>query len=202
MKRTFRILGGIVRLLLVAGSIQAADPRAAGNLTPSPSNIPENLKEYYYTGLAPEKLSYAIDLWYDAVLKGDDGQAGRNELTMLNLVREDIDSTRLALMQFSEYYERTQKEALVLDSTAPHGQYLPTLQKLDEDIYSSVWEIYKNKERLYDAIKRSPYPSNKYRLITDYIDVLRRQVGLPRLKVVASGDHLTNQGQQGSSQEE
>ncbi|MFZ1684873.1 MAG: hypothetical protein WAU88_12205 [Candidatus Zixiibacteriota bacterium] len=202
MKHALRIVGGIARLLLLAASIQAADPQPLVGGNPSQGSVPDNLKEYYYSGLAPEKLSYSIDLWYDAVLKGDNGHADRYELSMVNMVQEDIDSTRLALMQFSQYYERTQKEALVLDSTAPHGQYLPTLEKLDEEIYSSAWEIYKDKQRLFDAIRQSNAPSNKYRLITDYIDVLRRQIGLPKLKVVASREHLTDQGQQGSRQEE
>ncbi len=189
-------------VLGLAGAIYAADPKPLAD-SPTATNIPENLKEYYYSGLAPEKLSYAIDLWYDAVLKGDDGKASRYEFSMLNIVRQDIDSTGMALAQFEQYYHQTESEALRLDSTAPHGAYLPVLEKLDQDIYSEIWKIYKTKQQIFDAIQHSAFPSNKYRLITDYIDVLRRQIGLPRLKVVYSGRPPvpTPQGQQGSSVE-
>lgn len=202
MTRRFWSLTILPGALLLAGAIYAADPKPLAD-SPTSNNIPENLKEYYYSGLAPEKLAYAIDLWYDAVLKGDDGKVSRYEYSMLNIVRQDLDSTGMALAQFEQYYHQTESDALRLDSTAPHGAYLPVLEKLDKDIYSEVWKIYQTKQKLFDAIQHSAFPSNKYRLITDYIDVLRRQIGLPRLKIVYSGQTpvSTPQGQQGSSQE-
>jgi hypothetical protein len=202
MVSRFRLLLIFLGVLLIAGALLAADPKPLTSESTA-TNIPDNLKDYYYTGLAPEKLSYAIDLWYDAVLKGDDRRTDRFEYVMLEMVHQDLDSTRLALAQFSQYYERTKAEAVLLDSTAPHGAYLPVLEKLDQDVYSEVWQIYRTKEKLYEAIQHSPFPSNKYRLITDYIDVLRRQIGLPKLKIVynANGHSSSPQGQQGSPQE-
>jgi hypothetical protein len=198
----FRIVLILLGMLLSFSALYASDPKPLASESTS-ANIPDNLKDYYYTGLAPEKLSYSIDLWYDAVLKGDDRRADRYEYAMVDMVRKDIDSTLLALTQFGEYYKRTQSEAVKLDSTAPHGAYLPVLEKLDQDVYSEVWQIYKTKEQLYQAIQRSPFPSNRYRLMTDYIDVLRRQIGLPKLKIVYDAKaHLSSpQGQQGSPQE-
>jgi hypothetical protein len=202
MLARFRLILFVTAALMVAAGAHAADPRPIADNSSS-SNIPESLQEYYYSGLAPERLSYAIDLWYDAVLKGDTRRADRFEFNMLQLVHQDLDSTYLALAQFNQYYKQTQSEALKLDSTAPHGAYLPVLEKLDDDVYSAVWEVYQNKQKLYDQLQHSQFPSNKYRLITDYIDVLRRQIGLPRLKIVYNDKvHSSNpQGQQGSHPE-
>jgi len=148
-------------------------------------NIPAPLQEYYYAGLEPEKLAYCIDLWYDAALKGDNGKAAHFELMIHEILRADLDSTRQALSLFGRQLDESQKAELALDSgNVLNNKFSPEILEAQE-LYGQEWENYKAKERLVGTISSSGSFSNKYRLMSDYIEVLRRDIGLPKLKYAA-----------------
>jgi len=149
-------------------------------------NIPEPLQEYYYTGLEPERLAYCIDLWYDAALKGDNSKAAKYEKMIHDILRTDLDSTRQALSLFGRQLDESQKAEIVQDSVVPlNYKFSPEILEAQE-LYDQEWESYKAKERLVVTIQSSGSFSNKYRLMSDYIEVLRRDIGLPKLKYAAS----------------
>jgi len=149
-------------------------------------NIPEPLQEYYYAGLEPEKLAYCIDLWYDAALKGDKTKAAQFEQMINDILRTDLDSTRQALSLFGRQLDESQKAELARDSSsALNNKFSPEILEAQE-LYGVEWKSYKSKERLVESIAGSGSFSNKYRLMSDYIEVLRRDVGLPKLKYAAS----------------
>ena len=179
----------IVRIAsLAALTISAAD-------RPSETRaIPEPLKEYYYSGLAPNRLAYAVDLWYDAVLKGDEPRVTAREKDILGLIQQDVDSTNLVLEQFRQLLWQAQVASVVMPDTGQSlSDDLPLLEYLNRDRYSYEVDLYKTKEKLVAAIRRSDAFSNKYRLISDYIEVLRRQVGLPKLKLAGAPKSATAQ---------
>lgn len=172
------IAGSAVALAL---SVSASEPQA------KKQPIPEPLKEYYYSGMAPDQLAYAVDVWYDAVLKGDQPRIALTEQSMLALLQRDLDSTTYVVDQFRQLLWQAQVASVVLPDTGQSlSDDLPVLELLDREHFSYALDICKTKERLVTAIRRSDAISNKYRLISDYIEVLRRQVGLPKLKLAGN----------------
>ncbi|PWB70389.1 hypothetical protein C3F09_09145 [candidate division GN15 bacterium] len=172
----------LAALLALAGLVIAADQ----NQPPSkePVSIPEPLQEYYYTGLEPEKLAYCIDLWYDAALKGDKGKSAKYEQMIDDILRGDLDSTRQALSLFARQLDQRQQAEIALDSTILNDKFSPEVIEAQE-LYGREWDSYKAKAKIAGTIQSSASFSNKYRLMSDYIEVLRRDVGLPKLKYAA-----------------
>ena len=176
-----------VALLIVGIASLAALTVSAADRPSGTRVIPEPLKEYYYSGLAPNRLAYAVDLWYDAVLKGDEPRVTAREKALLGLIQQDVDSTNLVLEQFRQLLWQAQVASVVMPDTGQSlSDDLPLLEYLNRDRYSYEVDICKTKEKLVAAIRRSEAFSNKYRLISDYIEVLRRQVGLPKLKLAGA----------------
>jgi len=170
----------IVALFLAVG-VATAGPKNQPS-DKSLVQVPAKLQEYYYGGLAPEKLAYAIDLWYDAALKGNKSQAARLDETIQNLMRADLDSTRRALSLFGRQMDEAQRAEIAVDSNCVlTGQFSADVDQARE-IYSQGWTLYKVKNKLVDKIIAPTSLSHKYRLMSDYIEVLRREVGLPKLR--------------------
>ena len=177
-----RILSLVTGLLLVLALSVAAEDKGEQS-----QSIPEPLKEYYYSGLAPNRLAYAVDVWYDAVLKGDQERIALSEQSMLALLQQDLDSTTYVVEQFRQLLWQAQVASVSLpDSEESLSDDYPVLDHLNREHFSYAVDLCKTKERLVTAIRRSSAISNKYRLISDYIEVLRRQVGLPKLKLAGS----------------
>ncbi len=170
--------------LIVGAAVAMAISVSAGESGEQKQPIPEPLKEYYYSGLAPDQLAYAVDLWYDAVLKGDQPRLVQAEQSMLALLQRDLDSTAYVVEQFRQLLWQAQVASVVLPDTGQSlSDDLPVLEFVNREHFSYAIDLCKTKERLVTAIRRSGAISNKYRLISDYIEVLRRQVGLPKLKL-------------------
>lgn len=189
MKRRRGILGwSTVGLVLLATAGMAGDqPQRQGNVQQqSLLPIPPPLQEYYYGGLEPKRLAYALDLWYDAVLKGDDDQVADRESILFGLLQQDVDSTGRVLRMFNALLARAEADATRLDTGQSLSDDYPLLEALNRDIYSEAWDVYKNKQKLLTAVRRSGSISNKYRLMSDYIEVLRREIGLPRLRLATT----------------
>ena len=170
-------------ILALAGLAFAGDK--GNGESKSAVNIPGPLQEYYYTGLEPERLAYCIDLWYDAALKGDNSKAAKYEKLIHDILRSDLDSTRQALSLFGRQLDESQRAEFTQDSDIPlNYKFSPEILEAQE-LYDQEWESYKAKEKLVGTIRNSGSYSNKYRLMSDYIEVLRRDIGLPKLKYAA-----------------
>ena len=190
-----------MKTLTIAAALALAGLAFAGEMNTEDAvqsvSIPQPLQEYYYGGLAPEKLAYCIDLWYDAALKGDKGNASKYEQMINDILRTDLDSTRQELSLFGKQLDEFQKAELLQDSTnASTYKFSPEILDAQE-MYGHEWECYKSKERLAGTIRNTDSFSNKYRLMSDYIEVLRRDIGLPKLKYAAG---QSKAGQNSASQ--
>ncbi len=173
----------IAAMLALAGFAFAADKNPPNSK--EAVNIPEPLQEYYYTGLEPEKLAYCIDLWYDAALKGEKGKAAKYEQMIDDILRTDLDSTRQALSMFARQLDEYQKAEMAQDSSILNDKFSPEVIEAQE-LYSQEWNHYKTKAKIAGTIQTSASFTNKYRLMSDYIEVLRRDLGLPKLKYAAN----------------
>jgi hypothetical protein len=121
---------------------------------------------------AVDSLNLAVDQWYDAVLAGDDGRVREREMQLLKSLLIDIDQAQERVRQLSSQLAADNQSARIDSALHPLKD---SLVQLNETLQS--------KRVLVDAITSTDAFSNKYRLLGDYVGLLRREVGLPKLKL-------------------
>jgi len=127
-----------------------------------------------------DNLLHEIDLWYDAVLDGNGKDMDRHESGILQIVRDDLDGSQAAV-QFC-----ARQAALAGDLT---GVSMDAVSDARVDARSVEFRqslsIQRSKEQKSRAFIETETSSNKYRLISDYVDILRKQLGMPKLKLAS-----------------
>lgn len=169
-----KALAGAAILIALAGPVAAV----AGESKASSDTcilVPESLRQYYAEGQTPVRLAYAIDLWHDACLKVDAGQVSEFEGKIFSLLSVDLSADQQLLGLCSPYREATSRRTGGSDSVG--------VISLDSETYAQTYDLVQAKVRLYQSIAQSNSFSNKYRLLWDYIELTRRQLGLPRLRL-------------------
>ena len=114
-----------------------------------------------------EGLSHAMDLWYDAILKGDQALAGRYEKLLDNVLTEDISAAELAC-------DRLEKKS---DSDRMQHARVECQQETDR-----VRLLIQEKKELARQIRAGASFDEKYRRLGIYINLLRRELGMPKVK--------------------
>jgi hypothetical protein len=150
--------------------VMAVDPGTAAD---SCQAIPEALRAYYDKGPASERLAYGIDLWYDAVLKGDEVNGRKYEAKIDEFLQQDLSTDE----QFVDAVTR-----LAVAELYPNSGLADSSVKA---LFGETCELLHCKQALVKAWNRSESMSNKYRLLGDYIQLLRRELGLPKLRLAA-----------------
>lgn len=152
---------GIALSVAADPSIKPADSQSVQTTTPADS------------------LNQAVDRWYEATLAGDNGKTRAYEQRLVHLLAADIDRTRAELNTLTTHVADHSSDSLV-------GPLPPdSLTNSIRDSLSFLKDRVRLKRMLLDAITQSDAFSNKYRLLGDYVDLLRREVGLPKLKLAA-----------------
>ena len=127
-----------------------------------------------------DNLLHEIDLWYDAVLDGNGKDMDRHESGILQIVRDDLDGSQ-ATVQFC-----AKQAALAGELT---GVSMEAVSGAGVDARSAEFRrslsILRSKEQKSRAFIETETSSNKYRLISDYVDILRKQLGMPKLKLAS-----------------
>ena len=187
------VLVGIVVLIALASpaALVAGDCRASSDTS---LLVPESLREYYGTGDLPEKLAYSIDLWHDASLKSDEKRAAECETRIQALLAIDIAADQL-LLGISTPHRSVSAREMANRS----GDSLGWIS-LDMETFNQTYDIVYAKQRLYESIKVSSSFSNRYRLLWDYIELTRRELGLPRLRLALSDRATTREVSAGNLQ--
>ncbi len=143
-------------------SIKPADSQSVQSITPA------------------ESLSQAVDRWYEATLAGDNGKTRECEQRLVKLLAADIDRTQNELNLLTTHLTDKSSDSLI-GPLPPDSQANPI-----RDSLSILKDKVRLKRMLLGAITQSDAFSNKYRLLGDYVDLLRREVGLPKLKLAAN----------------
>lgn len=173
MTRPISLFISAAALLLGLSAAQAGQlagsrplPRQPLEKPPSSAALATTLKQ----------LTSTIDLWHDAVLKGNDDDRRHFEGALQDLMQEDLASSKRGL----RFYAR--QSALAVPRTKPltHTDK-DKVERSDE--FKRELAVFNSKEHLWRSFTRTNAFSNKYRLISDYIDVLRRQLNMPRIQL-------------------
>ena len=173
MKPTVSVV--LIALLALLSPAWAADP---------PSSAPNDefgpWQEYSLEGALTE-LEVDYGLWLETTLSGVQPEVDRLEKAMFALVNYDI--------YVSQEKVRALAKAAAVKSwqDKPDSLAQPSDEALDLQIAISSLNA---KESLYRSINKTKAFSNKYRLLGDYINLLRRELELPRLKLAT--EKVTN----------
>jgi len=145
--------------------------------------IRQDKKELGATSATYTKLSSNIDRWVEANLKGNDKKAQNYEEVILELIGADITSTRRMIEQHKAEVLRSTREYNSLHNT--RVARCDDRADLREDVsdLNQAKQLLSVKERLASTLKQSTAFSNKYRLLGDYLEVLRRELGITRVEL-------------------
>lgn len=137
-----------------------------------------------------QKLSYTIDLWHDANLKGDNKRIYKFHSQLSKILKDDIRST-------SDQVGRCENDAnsSVREFSRGHRKWSERVDdrrdmKDDRSDLKRARETLKIKQRVMASFVKSPTFSGKYRLLGDYIEIVRRELGMTRVELVGDVEWL------------
>ena len=163
--------------MILLGSVSAelsVGSEAKAAITTSP--------EQYSPEQVVAELQTEYDLWLEAVLAGDDQEADRLEKNLLGMVNYDILVARELVREMAR--------AVALSAEVDEGQPTGPDEAKDGSVgqkeFSRAIACLNIREALCRSLDRTDAFSNKYRLLGDYIDLLRRELKMPRLKLAVS----------------
>ncbi|MFZ5980626.1 MAG: hypothetical protein ACOYVF_08320, partial [Candidatus Zixiibacteriota bacterium] len=126
-----------------------------------------------------EHLSLHIDLWHDANLKNDKEKVEIFASVIDDIINEDIADSKMAIRNFAQ--------RAVLENTDPgDGEKNPSVdfdRVKSSELFKKIVESMSVKKKLADALNRTEAFSNKYRLLNDYLYVLREEIRFTRVEV-------------------
>ena len=129
-----------------------------------------------------DSVTFLMEEWYQAVLNGSDSESSDLEKQILRLLTIDLNQTRERLMKILA--SAPQREQSTDASFAKVDSGANSLNDSVEFLRSAV----NVKRLLVESIAKSDAFSYKYRLLGDYVELIRRDVGLPKLKLASEKD--------------
>jgi hypothetical protein len=166
MRQTFTLV--LIALLATASVVWATDP------PPATGASTDAVWQEYSLEAALTELEVDYGLWLEVTLSGVEPEVNRLEKTMMDLVNFDIyisqEKVRELAKETAEQSWREKRDTLVQKTN------------VDDSLQAAIARL-NTKEALYRSIKKTGAFSNKYRLLGDYINLLRRELELPRLKL-------------------
>jgi len=150
-------------------------------------------QELRNTKVAFDQLICTINLWHDANLKQDNKMIRKYEAAIFELIRTDLASSRRVVQQHEAEVRRSAREY-----NRPYNTRVGSRDDRN-DLHDDVQDHYrasqllKRKEHLAASLFRATAFSNKYRLLDDYAEVLRRELGMNRIEI-AEDVHEIHEG--------
>lgn len=120
------------------------------------------------------------ELWLEAQLAGHREQADLIEKDLLGLVNCDIYTHQERLRRMAKDLAPSSK----FHADTANGGAADSLTR-QVDFQKAIGTL-NAKETLHRSMEKTNAFSNKYRLLGDYIDLLRRELEMPRLKLASS----------------
>ena len=131
-----------------------------------------------------EQMSLYYELWVDVNLKGNEEKSAEYEAALIELVGRDVSATELKVRELAERAALSGQETAE-PSRKGSGQRVTHSEPAGEEraAFKQSRSQLSIKETIYHSLGRTDAFSNKYRLLGDYIDLLRRELEMPRLKL-------------------
>lgn len=165
--------------MILATAVVAAEPV---EVVGDSREILREQEQSNLTVLAYNELSAAVDSWHEAVLHGHVKQAKSLHGQLLALIKADIHRSRSEYTSFEKEFSRSRREAA--QTAGAPGAIDDRTDKRDDRLdLERAQSLVKVKQRLFDSIQRSNSDSYNYRLVNDYLDVLRYEQQHNRVEI-------------------
>lgn len=154
------------------------------------SEIRQDKMELVATSATLDRLSGTIDRWVEANLTGNNKKANSYEESILEQIQADIASSRRQLERYEAEVRSSAKEYNLLhQSRAARHDDQADLRDDVKDLHLAG-RLLKEKERLASSLHKVATFSNKYRLLGDYMEVMRRELGMAKVELVEDANEL------------
>ena len=172
MRKKALLLGIGLLLAVFAVSASAGDAPRQGDAMATPFAPVDQMASMI------KKLIRATDLWHDANLKGDHDKIVKSEKAIFEVIQADLNFSR----------DHLKKERHIADSVGT---------VVYQEKVKQVAGMLRVKERLLQSLRHAEAFSNKYRLLGDYIDLLKMERRANSVELVENGTQAATDGNEG-----
>lgn len=169
-----KILSFVIFLFVLASCALAGE--APREKVPLPEGV-EEFSDYTPVEVLGD-LQFHQDMWMEASLSGDSKKAGDYLATVMALLSYDISVASFEVSELAKQVLLSQKE----DHPEPAGL------TAEQEAFSRGVSVLNYKEKLFKRIASTKSFSNKYRLVGDYAELLRRELDKPGARLAAAED--------------
>jgi len=182
IRRSWLILA--LALVFTVGTLQAANDR---EIKHEKREIRQDKREIARTRALHERLVESIDMWHNAWLKSDRSQVRDLRQRMMLALIDDVKKSNYRLNRHESESRRSQIQTRQNQSDR-HG----SRQEAADDAadMEQAREVVRGKTRLLQALNSTESFSIQYRLLGDYLGLLRRELGMARLELAEDVSEL------------
>jgi len=172
VRRLVFITAGLILALAVMGF--AGDNSVVSNSVKKEFRF--DVRESERTNEVVKNLSHEIDLWHDSALKRNGKRMRAHEKRIFEIIEADIQARDRVIYRYENEAGGSIKD--VVSQPGPAAM-APAVEKreMQDDIKDlrKAKQLVKAKELLFDSIKRTDTFSNRYRLLGDYLEIVKRE---------------------------
>ena len=187
VRRLVLLAAGLVLALAVSGL--AGDNSAVSNQVKKEFRF--DVRETERTAMVMKNLSHEIDLWHDAALKRNGKRIRTHEKRIFDMIQEDIQARDRVIYRYENEVGRSVKEVVAEPGPVVAAPAIEKRAAVDDikDLRQAK-QLVKAKELLFDSIKRTETFSNRYRLLGDYLEIVKRESRLNTVELAEDGREL------------
>lgn len=142
----------------------------------------QQTKQVEQPQLCLDKLNSVIDYWHDAYLNGDDKKIQEYEEKICDVIVDDINAL----------YKLVSSTESAVSASSVEGENAANQDGKSEA--ARIRKILNAKELLLARLQTGESFGQKYRVLGDYQDLLRRQLGLTRLELAEDVEEFVGDG--------
>jgi len=187
VRRLIFIIAGL--LVVLALKSLAGDNSAISNSVKKEFRF--DVRETERTNEVLKNLSHEIDLWHDSSLKRNGKRMRAHEKRIFDIIEADLQARGRVIYRYEN-----EAGASIKDVVSERGPIVvaPAVEKREarDDINDlrKAKQLAKAKELLFDSIKRTDTFSNRYRLLGDYLEIVKRESRINTVELAEDGREL------------
>lgn len=166
--------------LLIVGillSVIASFSAAAGEKASDLKQVYKDKNQIEYRERLVRNMNANIKMWHNAVLNNRRSEADERLHLIMDLIETDINRTAALVSMYRQESEESRKE-LAEDKKSSEDQSDDRRDAYNDRIdLKEANLMLKVKRRIFASIRKSPVFSNRYRLFSDYVDLIRHEQG-------------------------
>ncbi len=186
-RRLVVFAAGLVLALAVSGI--AGDSGVASNTIKKEFRF--DVRETERTSLVIKTLSHEIDLWHDAALKRNGKRMRAHEKRIFDMIQDDIQARDRVIYRYENEAGRAIRDVVTEPGPVVTAPAVEKREAVDDikDLRKAK-QLVKAKELLFDSIKRTDTFSNRYRLLGDYLEIVKRESRMNTVELAEDGREL------------